>query len=411
MNVVIALEQRFVRTPDGHTWTETVGDHAVWTRYLTVFDHVSILARVRDRTTADQQWKQVDGKGVSVLGVPHYVGPWQFLRRIRSVRVAVSRAVVPGGAYILRVPGMVGTLASQRLNALKYPFGLEVVADPWDLFSPGTFRTVFRPFFRRWFIYQLRHQCLTASANLYVTQHALQARYPSSHRSGRRSLSVGVSDVEIPEAAFQAANVEMPESAFARASERRGEATSRFRIISVGSLERSYKGADVLINAISSCIRAGLDVELVLVGDGHEREKLARTVNALGISSRVQMLGHLPSGARVRNELDAANLFVLASRQEGLPRAMIEAMARSLPCIGTTVGGIPELLQSEALVPPNDADALARKITEFIRDKALREGAARRNFNAAQRYREEVLQPRREAFYRHLEYVTKEWRQ
>ena len=67
-------------------------------------------------------------------------------------------------------------------------------------------------------------------------------------------------------------------------------------------------------------------------------------------------------GHGVTEQLDAADVFVLPSRQEGLPRAMIEAMARSLPCVGSDVGGISELIP-DWVVPPNDPQALALKFS------------------------------------------------
>ncbi len=81
-------------------------------------------------------------------------------------------------------------------------------------------------------------------------------------------------------------------------------------------------------------------------------------------------------------------------------------MARGLPCIATTVGGIPELLAPEDLVPPNDASALAAKIREVVDSMARREQMSQRNLTAAQQYVESVLQPRREEFYRHIWAVT-----
>src|SRR5205809_1714074 len=107
---------------------------------------------------------------------------------------------------------------------------------------------------------------------------------------------------------------------------------------------------------------------MVIVGSGGYQAQLEARAAALGIGTRVQFRGQLAAAEAVRAELDRADLFVLPSRQEGLPRAMIEAMARGLPCIGSTVGGIPELLAAEDMVPPNDASALARKIREVLAD-------------------------------------------
>lgn len=84
-------------------------------------------------------------------------------------------------------------------------------------------------------------------------------------------------------------------------------------------------------------------------GSGHVSNSFA---GRLGVADRVTFVGTVPAGAAVRAHLDAADLVVVPSRTEGLPRALIEAMARGLPAVGTTVGGIPELLADVDLVPP-----------------------------------------------------------
>src|SRR6185369_6068290 len=111
----------------------------------------------------------------------------------------------------------------------------------------------------------------------------------------------------------------------------------------------------------------------------------------------------------VRAQLDAADLFVLPSRSEGLPRAMIEAMARALPCIGSTAGGIPELLPPEDLVPASNVAALASKIQEVLSSPARLSAMSSRNLAAALEYRDEVLDARRRAFFEHIRDVTAEW--
>jgi glycosyltransferase involved in cell wall biosynthesis len=117
----------------------------------------------------------------------------------------------------------------------------------------------------------------------------------------------------------------------------------------------------------------------------------------------------LPAGQAVRDELDAADLFVLPSRTEGLPRAMIEAMARGLPSLGSTVGGIPELLPPEDMVPPGDVTALARKIREVIVTPNRMQAMSERNLAKAQEYHADILQKRRHEFYSRIRRVTEIW--
>ena len=90
------------------------------------------------------------------------------------------------------------------------------------------------------------------------------------------------------------------------------------------------------------------------------------------------------------------DVYVQPSRQEGLPRAVVEAMSRALPAIGTCVGGIPELLPPERLYASGDVRALAGIISGFTH-KSL-ESEAQRNFAHAAEYARDVLDARREAF-------------
>jgi glycosyltransferase involved in cell wall biosynthesis len=148
---------------------------------------------------------------------------------------------------------------------------------------------------------------------------------------------------------------------------------------------------------------------LTLVGDGRCRPDLERSAAAAGVGERVRFAGQLSTPEAVRRELDAADLFVLPSFAEGLPRAMIEAMARSLPCIGSTAGGIPELLPPEHLVRPGDAAGLARAIRTVVTDPQQMTQMAARSLEQAREYRHELLRERRIAFYRHARESAEAW--
>lgn len=177
----------------------------------------------------------------------------------------------------------------------------------------------------------------------------------------------------------------------------------------VGALAQLYKGPDVLLDAVACCVRRGLNVRVSIVGDGRYRGGLVTRAARLGLEARARFLGELPAGAAVRAQLDAADVFVLPSRTEGLPRALVEAMARALPCVGSRVGGIPELLPAEALVPPGDAEALARRICEIVGDHDVMSRMSARNLATAMEYREAILGPRRTAFDRELRARTERW--
>jgi glycosyltransferase involved in cell wall biosynthesis len=409
MDLTIALEHRFTRTPDGAVWTSTGLSRGYWSRYLGSFRRVRLLARVQHVPAADPRWLRVDVDRVELAPVPHYLGPKEYLRRRRAVdrEVRAALAAHPSDAVILRVPGNIGAIAAGALSSAGRPFGLEVVGDPFEVFAPGAVEHPLRPFFRWWSTRRLRELCATSSARLYVTSY-LQRRYPPPPEEAERGRPRSATRV-VGRGSFSASDVEMGEDAFVQ--EPRGldaPAGPPFRIVTIATLAQLYKSPDVLIRAVARCAAEGLDVELVIVGDGRYRGALEQLAGRLWATKRVRFTGQLPSGAPVRRELDQAHLFILPSRTEGMPRAMIEAMARGLPCIGTPVGGIPELLPSTALVPI-DPEAIAVRVREVAGSAELRSEMSRRNLARARDFHERTLQPIREAFYRHLMAATDCW--
>jgi glycosyltransferase involved in cell wall biosynthesis len=392
VNLTVILEHRFDSTPDGRVWTWGVFSYPFWSRYLEVFGRVRVVARVREVSVADIGWERADGDRVTFIPLPYYIGPFEYAKKARKLRHAMRDAITSDEAFILRVPGMIGSLAFKYLRKARYPVGLEVVGDPHDVFAPGAAKHPLRPFFRWWFSRQLRHQCEEACAVAYVTEGVLQRRYPAASAFTTHYSSVRLTD-----------------EAFALSPRPKHSGANTLKIVTVGTLAQLYKAPDILIDATAKCIDDGLNIELVLIGDGKHRAELEARVNAAGIGDHVAFLGQLPAGEAVREQLDRADLFVLPSRQEGLPRAMIEAMARALPCIGSTVGGIPELLPAEDMVPPNDPVALAQKIRDVVSDSERMALMSARNLENSRKYHEKVLRERRVAFYRHVRERTETW--
>jgi len=168
-------------------------------------------------------------------------------------------------------------------------------------------------------------------------------------------------------------------------------------LITVASLEQPYKGVAVLLDAVSELRRSGRPVKLLVVGDGELMGELQAQAQSLGIASNVEFLGQLDREG-VQRALDRADVFVLPSLTEGLPRALLEAMARGLPAVATTVGGIPELLPADCLVPPRNAIALARRLHEVMATPTALMAMAQKNQEVARAYHDRVQAPIRRAF-------------
>ncbi|CAL9677863.1 D-inositol-3-phosphate glycosyltransferase (plasmid) [Streptomyces sp. enrichment culture] len=128
-------------------------------------------------------------------------------------------------------------------------------------------------------------------------------------------------------------------------------------LVTVGRLVAS-KGFDLLLTALAELIRTQPAIRLRVVGDGPLRDRLTDQAARLGLSHHVEFLG-ARGVDEVRSELSRADLFVISSRDEGLPRTLLEAAAAGLPVLATAVGGIPAAAAGWETVSLVDADAAA----------------------------------------------------
>jgi glycosyltransferase involved in cell wall biosynthesis len=254
-----------------------------------------------------------------------------------------------------------------------------------------------------YFTLNLKEQAKRAVAVSYVTQSYLQKRYPPREDAyvtppveedspfeqrfdGDRQYVVGVSDVNLPEDWFR----DEPRKAL--------QEPEVIRVLFIGTLGSLYKGPDTLIRAVALSRSAGVHVLVRFAGSGKQMDHLKALSSELGVSDQITFLGDVQIGAPIREEIDRADVFALPSRAEGVPRAMLEAMSRSVPCLGSYVGGIPELLHEEDRVPPNDVAALAAKFRELMRDRSRIERMSIRNYQTSRKYATQALRNRRREF-------------
>ncbi|HTM01127.1 MAG TPA: glycosyltransferase [Candidatus Omnitrophota bacterium] len=133
-----------------------------------------------------------------------------------------------------------------------------------------------------------------------------------------------------------------------------------------------HKSQTTLLQAAAAAAGAAPRLRVWIAGEGALREALLVEHRSLGLGERVRFLGFREDVVPL---LRAADLFVLSSYLEGLGTSVLDAMAAGLPVVGTAVGGVPEIVESEAtglLVPPRDPGALAAAMARLSADPALR---------------------------------------
>lgn len=196
----------------------------------------------------------------------------------------------------------------------------------------------------------------------YAYKHAARALPVSQHlREAMRSYGIDVPFEVVP-------NVVDTSLFFAPEDSRNGGPERR--LVFVGNLESSqHKGFPTLLRALVLLRERRRDWELDVIGDGPERARYEASAEALGLGQLVTFHGSQPKAA-IAQMMRAADLFVLPSRFDNLPCAVVEALASGLPVVSTTVGGIPELVdeRSGMLVPPDNPAALTDGLHDMLED-------------------------------------------
>lgn len=388
MRVLITSEYRFVQTPDQRVWTKTAFPYSYWARYLDIFDKVLVMARVNQVSSLDDDWREATGDNVTFIALPTYLGPRQFLGALKKISTQTNQALKKSDTAILSLPSPIAMIVGLLLWIKKKPYGVEVMGDPWEVLSSHGIHHPLRPVLR--VLLTLGQKCLVrrAEAASYVTQKFLQKRYPSS----ARSYSVGVSNVELSPEHLAEGPIDFAKRPL----------QLPWKFICIGSLEQLYKGPDIVLQALSQLKSQGISCHLTWAGGGRFQTAMQELTNQLDLKNEVSWLGAVSGGEAIRKLLDQSDIFVLASRTEGLPRALVEAMARALPCIGTSVGGIPELLESSQLVPSENPTALANCLAAALQNPRGLGEISRSNLEKSREFLNIKLEAKRAHFLREL---------
>ena len=386
MELIVTCEFRFFRTPDGQVWTTSAFQYAFWQRYLDVFEQLNVVARVQDVDTKEDGWKLSSEERVRFTALPYYVGLLGLLRNLWATAKILRKTITSESAVIYRVPSQTAMLSSIVRLGTKHHYGLEVVGDPNDVFEAGIVNG-FTDRLLGWVSRNaLQRMVKKAHSVSYVTKHYLQQRYPA----GKNAYTTACSSIELTSDWIS--------------SEPKSYEGDALQWLFVGSFGQLYKGPDLLIKALAKLNQDREDsakFHLTMLGGGLYLSDMQALADELGCSENITFVGEV-NASQVKEHLNKADAFVMPSRTEGLPRALIEAMATGLPAIGSRVGGIPELLDDEHLFESENIEELATKLNRLCCSVDELNKASRRNIEVAGTYEASILNERRKQFYQHV---------
>lgn len=338
-----------------------------WRSYLKVFEHLTVVSRVMPIE---------DASTLSISSAPSVdfvaSSPHRGVKRLFDL--SANRKIVRGivqrsDAVVARLPSELGLLACQAAHEMKKPLLIEMVACPWDsLWNRGSWASrAYAP------ILKVRTKLAVQRAPIvrYVTANFLQDRYPTEGK------------------VFVASNVELTDNYMLHAERTPPNAKRRVVFGTIGSLNTRLKGIHSAIEALRILRqrRPSLTFEYRVLGEGHFDGVLEDQESDL-----IKFEGTLPGGKPILDWLEGIDIYLQPSFQEGLPRSLIEALSRGCICVGSTAGGIPELLGPERLHTPGNPQELADKIDAVLReDEKNLIGEIKQNLTIASRYTSDRL--------------------
>lgn len=365
----------------GNIYSEGKITNEVLSRYVGRTDKTYVLSRMENVEDVDGlsqiTLKNVMFNPIKGLNFSKVISI-HLLENVIQIRKLIKKA----DFLVVRSPSFLGliTLTLNLFHRKKY--FIELVGDPKEalLTAKKNPNFLYKNFVslisacNKFFIYN-------ASGVIYVTERALQEKYPTL------GLSSHASNVEV---SIKAKDLEFGD--FSNNNE-------YFKIGLIGSFNNHYKGIKEAIEAINILHKKNYKLKLHILGSGTLQNYYENLLKELHLENYIIFDGILSGGEEVINWLETLDLYIQPSYTEGLPRALIEAMSVGLPAIATNVGGIPELLSPDNIINPHDSTALALKIENLINSQHLRFYFGKLNYMKSKEYDKQSLKKRRNIFW------------
>jgi glycosyltransferase involved in cell wall biosynthesis len=365
--------------------------HDFYQRYLRVFEELKIANRVIDEPVLKGGRVLCDDSRIEIHPLPIFHGPVEYAKTYFAAGRAMKNAVDGCDAAILRLPSTVAQRISKQVLKARIPFATEIVFDACD--GADTANNLFEKILWKIIDRQMRSTCAKADGVACVTEKYLQRRYLS--KKSNHFVS-NYSTLNLDKSFFTAP----------RKYPNKDVLTIAHVDLQIGL--HSRKGTDIIIQALSKLKKEkGIIVNVKFAGDDwdNSKGKILNYAKEYGIDGQVECTGLL-SRAELTAFLDESDLFVLPTKAEGLPRVIIEAIAKGLPTITTPASGNPELISSDYLVSFYDVNTLANKIELLVRGKEEYERVSKEKFEHSLLYEGSILQSRRDEFYNKLRALT-----
>lgn len=345
----------------------------IYKRYANKFGKVVLCSRFVKLEKLEDDMYEVD----FIVDTVHIESLFKALIGVKSS--LIQEKMEDCSLIICRMPSIIAYQAANVAKKLNKPILAELMCDGWDPYwNHGFFGKIIAPYMHM----KMRNITYNAPYAVYVTEKFLQKKYPC------KNPSIGASNVEI-----KSISNEVLKNRLQLIEER--DIKDNFSIMTTATVDLLSKGQRFVVEAIGELKKKGIIVTYYLVGDG-KQDHLKEVAKKNHVEDQLIFLGTLTL-EQIYELIDKVDLYIQPSLQEGLPRAVIEAMSRACPCLGARTAGIPELLDEECIFERSSSHSIVLAIERII-SKGL-SGYAMRNFNHSKEYLETILDKRRNSYF------------
>lgn len=349
-------------------------------KYLSGFEELTVITR-KERILDNHNIKaytEISTDGVKFKCIDRLRF---FSLLLGKDRYKIRKEIIKTDLAIIRMPSIIGIVATQEAKANKTPYIVELVGCPWDsLWNYGRLRyKIVAPL-----LYLINRYIVWFAPNVvYVSEKFLQQRYPTKGRL------LSCSDVQLENSNVKNLNLRI---------EKINKINSGhvYKIGTVASVNLKFKGHKYVISALKNLKLKGFKCEYYLVGDG-DGSSLIKFAKKCGVLDNIHMLGPIPHN-KVFNFMSDLDIYIQPSDAESHGRVILEAFSVGCPVIGSSTGGIPELVDSKYIFKRRNISDLEGKILIATKRNELMEQSIN-NFNMAKMFDKKLLDKKRKDFY------------
>lgn len=341
-------------------------------------DQVNVISRKVPIKDFSIKLNKVDHPQV-IFSCVRGVNPLQIFIFNCIYNFKIFYTVIKSDLNIMRLPSFLGLFCCLLCLIFRKKYFVEVVGHTRDSLLDNNSKLI-RKLIANLYSFFAQMAIKNATGAIYVTKYALQKDYPCLGLTEFASnVILKIQDQQNPKKDYIISDIP--------------------KLGLIGSFNNGYKGIDFAIKLISVLKNThNRIVHLHILGQGSLLNEYQKLVNNLKLEDQVFFDGLLPL-EEVPIWLDHLDLYIQPSLTEGLPRSLIEAMSRGLPCIASDVGGIPELLSTEYLFSEFDESVVAEMLENLLRHQKVREFSGQTNYINSLEYSFENLEKRRRKFW------------